>query len=196
MFLSPACVCSTPLSCPPDGELKGKNRKVAFPQQLPATCWTLKQEWGFTRQKREERDFPGGPVVKNLPSNAGDTGWIPGWGTKIPHARGQLSPCTATSGARELQRRPGEAKRKEKKRGEDRETTNSEAKSTPRGFQAGKGQPFCYFPDAKYTSLTWELKPEGTSEHTELSHPFMTSQLKPGKGNGFLEDRWFTVDRE
>ena len=24
------------------------------------------------------RDFPGGPVVKNLPSNAGDTGSIPG----------------------------------------------------------------------------------------------------------------------
>ena len=25
-----------------------------------------------------ERDFPGGPVVKNLPSNAGDMGSIPG----------------------------------------------------------------------------------------------------------------------
>ena len=24
-----------------------------------------------------ERDFPGGPVVKNPPSNAGDTGLIP-----------------------------------------------------------------------------------------------------------------------
>ena len=30
------------------------------------------------------RDFPGGPVVKNLPSNAGDTGSIPGQGTKTP----------------------------------------------------------------------------------------------------------------
>ena len=28
-------------------------------------------------------DFPGGPVVKNLPSNAGDAGAIPGRGTKI-----------------------------------------------------------------------------------------------------------------
>ena len=36
-------------------------------------------------------DFPGGPVVKNLPSNAGDAGSIPGQGTKIPHAAGQLS---------------------------------------------------------------------------------------------------------
>ena len=37
------------------------------------------------------RDFSGGPVVKNPPSNAGDTGLIPGRGTKIPHAMGQLS---------------------------------------------------------------------------------------------------------
>ena len=42
------------------------------------------------------RDFPGSPVVKNSPSNAGDVGLIPGWGTKIPHAAGQLSPCAAT----------------------------------------------------------------------------------------------------
>ena len=32
-------------------------------------------------------------MVKNLTANAGDTGWIPGSGTKIPHAAGQLSPC-------------------------------------------------------------------------------------------------------
>ena len=36
--------------------------------------------------------LPGGPVVKNLPSNAGDMGSVPGGGTKIPHAVGQLSP--------------------------------------------------------------------------------------------------------
>ena len=36
--------------------------------------------------------FPGGLVVKNPSSNAGDTGWIPGWGIKIPYATGQLSP--------------------------------------------------------------------------------------------------------
>ena len=30
-------------------------------------------------------DFPGGPVVKNPPSNAGGTGSIPDQGTKIPH---------------------------------------------------------------------------------------------------------------
>ena len=30
-------------------------------------------------------------MVKNLPSNAGDTGSTPGQGTKIAHATGQLS---------------------------------------------------------------------------------------------------------
>ena len=48
-------------------------------------------------QKCPFRDFPGGPVVKNLPSNAGDAGLIPRWGTKTPHATGQLSPRTATT---------------------------------------------------------------------------------------------------
>ena len=31
-------------------------------------------------------DFHGGPLVKTLPSNAGSTCSIPGWGAKIPHA--------------------------------------------------------------------------------------------------------------
>ena len=60
------------------------------------------------------RDFPGGPVVKNPPSKAGDAGSIPGRGTKIPRAVGQLSPHAATteparSGARvpQLERSPG-----------------------------------------------------------------------------------------
>ena len=35
-------------------------------------------------------------MVKNPPSNTEDTGSIPGWGTKIPHAVGQLSSCAST----------------------------------------------------------------------------------------------------
>ena len=36
-------------------------------------------------------------MVKNLPSNGGDVVSIPGMGTKIPHAAGQLRPrATAT----------------------------------------------------------------------------------------------------
>ena len=30
-------------------------------------------------------DFPGGPVVKTLPFNAGSVGSIPGWEAKTPH---------------------------------------------------------------------------------------------------------------
>ena len=41
-------------------------------------------------------DFPGGPVVKNLPSNAGATSSILGSGTKIPRAMGQLDLRAAT----------------------------------------------------------------------------------------------------
>ena len=36
-------------------------------------------------------------MVKNPPSNAGDVGSIPGRGTKIPHAAGQLSLRTTTT---------------------------------------------------------------------------------------------------
>ena len=45
----------------------------------------------FTAVKIKGRDFPGGPVVENLPCNAGDTGLIPGGGTKIPQAKEQLT---------------------------------------------------------------------------------------------------------
>ena len=41
--------------------------------------------------KSNMQDFPGGPVVKNCPSSAGDVGSIPGQGTKMPHAVKQLS---------------------------------------------------------------------------------------------------------
>ena len=51
----------------------------------------------FQASKLPSGDFPGGPVVKNPPVNARDTGLIPGLGTKIPHAMGQLSPRSATT---------------------------------------------------------------------------------------------------
>ena len=46
-----------------------------------------KEYWG---------DFPSGPVVKNSPCNAEDTSSIPGWRTKIPHAKEQLIQWTTT----------------------------------------------------------------------------------------------------
>ena len=45
----------------------------------------------FRKTESKDRDFPGGPVVKNLPSNAGDVDSIPAQGTKIPHATEKLS---------------------------------------------------------------------------------------------------------
>ena len=48
--------------------------------------------------KTDHKDFPGGPVVKNPPCNAGDAGSIPGHRAKIPHATEHLSPSTATTG--------------------------------------------------------------------------------------------------
>ena len=51
----------------------------------------------YTGDKEAWKDFPGGPVVKNPPYNAGNVGLTPGQGTKIPHAAGQLSPCTTTT---------------------------------------------------------------------------------------------------
>lgn len=42
--------------------------------------------------RSEQRYSPGGPAVKTVPCNAGDSGYIPGWGTKIPQAAEPLSP--------------------------------------------------------------------------------------------------------
>ena len=58
----------------------------------PTCPWTdewIKKMWCW--------DFPGGPLIENLPSNAGDPGSIPGQVTKIPHATGQPSPCDTTT---------------------------------------------------------------------------------------------------
>ena len=44
-------------------------------------------------QELRNRDFPGGPVVKNLPSNEGDSASILGQGTEIPHAEGKSKPA-------------------------------------------------------------------------------------------------------
>ena len=58
----------------------------------------------------QEGDLPGGPVVENLPCDAGDAGSILGWGAGIPCAAEQLdlhmglcgSPQAATADAQAL----------------------------------------------------------------------------------------------
>ena len=47
--------------------------------------------------KNINRNFPDGPVVKNLPCNAGDTGSVSGPRIKTPYAVGQLNLCMAST---------------------------------------------------------------------------------------------------
>ena len=54
------------------------------------------------KKKKKDGDFPGGPVVKNPPCNAGDSGLILGRGTKIPHTVKQLHLRATTTEAQEL----------------------------------------------------------------------------------------------
>ena len=59
----------------------------------------------WTIKKKRLWDFLGGPLAKNPPSNARDTGSIPGPRTEIPHAMRQLSPHTATMSPKKKKRR-------------------------------------------------------------------------------------------
>ena len=66
--------------------------------------WRPHEEWSAGSNalevagiKQNSKDFSGDPVVKNPPSNVGDTGSILVWGTKIPLVSGQLSLHTTTT---------------------------------------------------------------------------------------------------
>ena len=48
-------------------------------------------------QQIQSWNSPGGPLVKNPPSNGEDEGSIPGLGTKILHTTGQLNLCPTTT---------------------------------------------------------------------------------------------------
>ena len=63
--------------------------------------WIRAHSNGLILTKLPLRNFPDGPVVRNLPSNAADAGSIPGQGTKIPHAPEQVSLCALSSRALE-----------------------------------------------------------------------------------------------
>ena len=60
-----------------------------------------KKKWPYSAEtsikRGEDKDFPGGPVVKDLPSSAGLTGSIPGQGMKIPRVVGQPNPLAAAT---------------------------------------------------------------------------------------------------
>ena len=52
-------------------------------------------------------------MVKNLPSDTGDAGLIPGWGTKMPCAMGQLSLHTTTRESTCCNKDPAQPKKRE-----------------------------------------------------------------------------------
>ena len=54
--------------------------------------------WYSSGKKYQPRNFPGSPVVKNLPCKAEDVGLIPAQGTKSPYASGPLSPLATSTG--------------------------------------------------------------------------------------------------
>ena len=62
----------------------------------PSLCLVPKSAFPHFRSEKLG-DFPDGPMIENSPPKAGDVGSIPGLGTKISHAVGQLSLCTATT---------------------------------------------------------------------------------------------------
>ena len=87
---------------------KNKRGGITLPDSKACNLATVtKRVWIWKRERHvvqwfriknsEIGDFPSGPVVKNLPYNAGDVGSIPGQGTKIPHAVGQLNPRATTT---------------------------------------------------------------------------------------------------
>ena len=70
------------------------------------TLYTLNLYSGVCQlylNKAGEKDFPGDPLVKNLPSNAENGGLSPGREARIPLATGPLSPSTAAREAHMLQ---------------------------------------------------------------------------------------------
>ena len=55
--------------------------EVGKKRECPDALWGNLNYWN-----KPQGDFPGSPVVKTSPSNAGGVGSIPGQGAKIPHA--------------------------------------------------------------------------------------------------------------
>ena len=79
-------------------DLQVKKQGVVHPGTRPGTDSLVGERDAeeVTYKVSGIRDFPGGPVVKNPFSVAGDVSSIPGWGTKILHAKGQLCLYTST----------------------------------------------------------------------------------------------------
>ena len=78
--------------------LEGSGHQPLASAQWLQVCLYLSYIWHPSKISSIQ-GLPGGPVVKNLPSDAEDMGSTLGLGTKIPGASEDLSPCIT---AREL----------------------------------------------------------------------------------------------
>ena len=82
------------------GRLTGLSIVATLETQSQPRWAKIKLFWHLVHQSSfAKRDFPGGPVVKNPPDNAGDGGEILGWGNKISHPSEQPSLWAATNEA-------------------------------------------------------------------------------------------------
>ena len=84
----------------------GKVSKLGKYQSWETLVQNLPSPLESARQEVNLGDFPGDPVVKNLPCVAGDSGSIPDQGTKIPHPAEQLSPLATIKGFAHHNERP------------------------------------------------------------------------------------------
>ena len=72
---------------------------IVFSHKMELSCDTCYNVTNLKNRLNERnQDFPGDPVIKNPPANAGDTGLIPGLGRYCM----QLSLCAPTTEARRL----------------------------------------------------------------------------------------------
>ena len=85
------------------------------------------------------QNLPGGPVVENPSSNAGNVGLIPGQGTKIPLSEGKLRPLATTRKIPQLQQRSHKPQPRPKT---DRQILNSSSQC--RGTDLNNNQSLCF----------------------------------------------------
>ena len=74
----------------PDPGIESALQVDSLPSEPPRQSSVLL----YLKTLSASQDFPGGPVVENPPSNAGDMGSIPGWGTQILQAAKNILPST------------------------------------------------------------------------------------------------------
>ena len=66
-----------------------------FPGKNPGVGCHFLLHLYFLQKCKKQEDFPGGPVVENLPVSAGDMGLVPGW--RRFHMLQGNSACAATA---------------------------------------------------------------------------------------------------